>query len=332
MSNLSGYLLSIIIPAYNNVNFIGETLASLQVGITDEVELIIIDDGSTDGTGEVITQYLQQNPGSHIKYFYQENSGVALSRNKGLEHATGKYIGFVDSDDSVSPVYFDVLLPILREEQYHIIDFNLTRDVKKLVTRNNHIPTDTIILKDQQMLALMPIFRAAQWHLVTKIFHRNIIGNDRFEAHRRYEDMIFCPFQYFKCEKILKIKCALYYYRLNSRSITENLIVDDARHMFFAMNKMCDYICEHPEKRTIATLMVVNSFLEGRKILRKTKGYYGYDTDMLNVINKALACFDSRMVSRKVFFKMKFTTIDSNLSYTRHRLSKVYKNFWATRN
>lgn len=320
------YLLSIIIPSYNNAQFIRETLLSLHnSGITDEVEIIIINDGSTDNTDEQIDIFYQKIPSSNIKYIYQQNQGVAISRNVGLDNATGKYIGFVDSDDVVSANYFDILLPMLRREKYDLIEFSLTRNINKLYPNNNVVIRKCeIMLKD--ISALIPTFRAAQWHLVSKIFHRDIIGQDHFEEHRRYEDMIFCPFQYFKCTNLLKIECNLYYYRVNKGSITENLKDSDVRHIFFAMNKMCRYIQDNSNKKTIATLMIINCFLEGRKVLRKKKGYYRYEEDMLSDIHHALACCDQRVVKKSIIYKMKYPSIDRFISFTRYHVLKACKN------
>lgn len=330
MLNQSDYLLSIIIPTYNNAEFIIETLSSLQAGITEEVELIIINDGSSDNTEQCIKEFYQDKFGHQVKYIYQHNKGVAITRNVGLENASGKYIAFVDSDDIVSPEYFSVLLPVLREEKYDIVEFNLTRDINKLFNKdeNNNAPLllKEMVLSDKQLSSLMPTFRAAQWHITTKIFHRRIIGQDRFEAHRRYEDMIFCPFQYFKCTRILKIAHALYFYRINNTSITENLKENDIKHIFFAMRKMCNYAESNTEKRTIATLMIVNCFLEGRKILRKKKGYYHYEDCMLNDIEYALRCCDISVVNKKVLYKMKYTKVDIFISAVRFYFLKTCKN------
>lgn len=67
---------------------------------------------------------------SQRQVYKPKNQGVAITRNVGLAHATGKYIGFVDSDDIVCTDYFTILLPKLREEKYDILEFNLTRDIK----------------------------------------------------------------------------------------------------------------------------------------------------------------------------------------------------------
>ncbi|VEC01957.1 Chondroitin polymerase [Cedecea lapagei] len=329
MSERNDYLLSIIIPTYNNAEFIISTLSSLQQGLTDEVELIIINDGSTDSTDEKIAAFYQSRPCNNVKIIHQKNQGVAVARNRGLDIATGTHIAFVDSDDTISSEYFSLLLPILREKQYDIVEFSLTRDEEKLHTSqpgsNEKIERSELILQDAQYLPLMPTFSAAQWHLVTKIFRRDLLGNDRFEANRRYEDIIFSPFQYFKCRKILKLNVNLYYYRINSKSITENLRESDAQHIFFAMRKMCDYIKNNPEKRAVATLMIANCFLEGRKIVRKKKGYYAYDAQMLSDIKTAIEYCDESVMNKKVIYKMRHPWVDTFISATRNKVLKFCK-------
>ncbi|WP_417644665.1 glycosyltransferase family 2 protein [Citrobacter freundii] len=114
MVNTSGYLLSIIIPTYNNAELITATLASIHQSITDDVEVIIVNDGSTDLTEERINAFYREKDCHNVKYISQKNQGVAITRNVGLTHATGKYIGFVDSDDIVCADYFTILLPKLR--------------------------------------------------------------------------------------------------------------------------------------------------------------------------------------------------------------------------
>lgn len=331
MTERPEYLLSIIIPAYNNDRFIADTLQSLQNGITHEVEIIIVNDGSTDNTEKQILDFYERYPNAHVKYIYQDNQGVAIARNVGLENASGKYIAFVDSDDAISPLYFSILLPKLREEKYDLIEFDLTRCMDNLhgyrPESNEKVNERNILLHDKSQASLIPTFRDSQWHLMTKIFHHKIIGNDRFEEHRRYEDVIFCPFQYFKCTTILKIDNYLYFYRVNRASITENIKESDAHHIFFAMNKMRDYIAQNREKKTLGTLMIVNCFLEGRKILRKKKGYYCYETDMIDDIQHALRTCDTSVVDKKVIFKMKYIAVDTFISSVRYRLQKTCKAF-----
>jgi glycosyltransferase involved in cell wall biosynthesis len=90
-------MISIIIPAYNSEKYITETINSVLTQTYTDWELIIIDDGSTDNTAEIVKQFCEKD--DRIKYYYQENSGVSSARNLGIEKAEGNIIAFLDADD-----------------------------------------------------------------------------------------------------------------------------------------------------------------------------------------------------------------------------------------
>ena len=98
---------SVIIPAYNAARTLPRCLNSLCPQLRDDVELLLIDDGSTDDTGAVCQSYAERHP--QIRIFSKENGGVSSARNVGLENARGEYILFVDADDAVREDYFSVL-------------------------------------------------------------------------------------------------------------------------------------------------------------------------------------------------------------------------------
>ena len=88
---------SIIIPVYNLEKYIVNCLESIFAQTYESLEIICIDDGSNDKSAEIIKKYSVAD--SRIKYYYQQNSGVSVARNKGLDEATGDYVMFVDGDD-----------------------------------------------------------------------------------------------------------------------------------------------------------------------------------------------------------------------------------------
>lgn len=93
-------LVSVIVPVYNSEKYIDDTIKSILNQTYENIEIIIIDDGSSDRSAEVIKWRIDIYHGKKtIKYYYQENSGVSISRNNGMEKANGKYIAFMDSDD-----------------------------------------------------------------------------------------------------------------------------------------------------------------------------------------------------------------------------------------
>ena len=98
---------SVIIPVYNSEKTIARCLDSLTAQNRDDVQIIVVNDGSRDGSEEIILRLAGENPS--IEYVYQDNAGVSRARNTGLSHAKGTYVTFVDSDDYVTDDYFSVL-------------------------------------------------------------------------------------------------------------------------------------------------------------------------------------------------------------------------------
>lgn len=100
-------LISVIIPVYNAENFIRRCVDSVLGQTYSKWELIPVDDGSTDSSLRILKEYEARD--SRIKVIHQENAGPGLARNKGIENASGDYVVFIDSDDVITPDYFEKL-------------------------------------------------------------------------------------------------------------------------------------------------------------------------------------------------------------------------------
>ena len=100
-------LLSVIIPVYNVQDYIGECFESIIMQNTDCMEVICIDDGSTDDSGKICDEYAKKN--ANIIVVHQENKGVAAARNLGLKLASGEYIAWIDPDDYISENWFEII-------------------------------------------------------------------------------------------------------------------------------------------------------------------------------------------------------------------------------
>lgn len=151
--------ISVIIPVYNCAEYIGATLKSVINQDFKDYEIIVIDDGSTDNSLKIINETLN-GCGVQYKVIHQENAGVSVARNRGIEISTGEYLVFVDGDDIV-------LRNHLSELYNPIYDFNLIQFAKKdddsLVTPNrinyNFISTDEFIKKELNMEMLFNFFQ-----------------------------------------------------------------------------------------------------------------------------------------------------------------------------
>lgn len=116
-------LFSIIIPVYNNKNYLCDCVDSILSQNFKDYEIILIDDGSTDGSELLCDAYARQD---NIKAYHIGNKGVSYARNKGIEEAEGEYIWFVDSDDTVIPDSLDILTETVKSTKTDFISFGIT--------------------------------------------------------------------------------------------------------------------------------------------------------------------------------------------------------------
>ena len=102
-------MISVIVPAYNLENYISRTLDSILAQTYNDIEIIVVNDGSNDNTGNIIDKYAKENPGK-VNAIHIENSGVTKARSAGIREAQGDWIGFVDGDDIIEPDMYEHLM------------------------------------------------------------------------------------------------------------------------------------------------------------------------------------------------------------------------------
>ena len=112
---ITNYVVSVIIPMYNAERFVKQTIESVLNQTYKEIEIIVIDDNSTDASASIVQQMMSEYP--QIRYFkFNENMGVANARNKAIDMATGRYIAFLDSDDLWFPEKIEKQIQLLKEK------------------------------------------------------------------------------------------------------------------------------------------------------------------------------------------------------------------------
>ena len=120
------YKISIIIPIYNASKYLKRCVDSILRQTRQDFELILVNDGSKDDSGEICQQYAENK--SNIKYISKNNGGVSSARNIGIEHSCGEFICFVDADDWLEPNYIEKLAEKFESDNIDMVECNLIED------------------------------------------------------------------------------------------------------------------------------------------------------------------------------------------------------------
>lgn len=224
-------LLSVIIPVYNAQQYLSRAIDSVKSQLKARMELILVDDGSSDGSGGICDGYAAED--SRILVIHQTNAGASAARNRGIRQARGQYISFLDADDEILPSAYEALEDIL--EQYHpdLVDFGWKYVTLQGDTQENHHRLPKNQLLDQQIITdtVLPVMLNLVDNpgarifpfLWNKVFKRSIIlenGIQLPENCRVWEDNPFIV-QYLKyCRSYYSLDWILYTYHGTPRSLS----------------------------------------------------------------------------------------------------------------
>ncbi|MFZ4834689.1 glycosyltransferase family 2 protein [Rouxiella sp. Mn2063] len=323
----SPYLISFIVPFYNNEDYIVAALSSLLNQVTPDVEIVIIDDGSTDSSGTLVKEYLATLNLPQVTFISQKNGGVAHARNVGLAHVTGRYTAFLDGDDLLSPDFLNTLRPILIDEAYDIVEFNYQKfdQHPPLPSSQKQVKLVEYDFSKSGLDCLTPVFTKSLWHLPTRVYKHTLLAGESFPIGRRYEDVIFTPFIYFKSRKIAHLDQIFYFYRDNSQSITRNIKPKDIDDLLFAIDKMVSFAISHQNDqqiRNLAALMIINCLANVKSMTKALYGYYRYDGHTLKTFRSAAAICQGTSIPTKKVWQLRYPQVDTWLSKIRWQLKK----------
>ena len=226
--------ISIIVPVYNGEKYIKKCLESLITQTLEDIEIICVNDGSTDSTLSILEKY--SNSDNRIKVISTENKGQGHARNIALSKSNGDYISFVDADDWIEKETYALLFNKAKSENLDILFFQMINYIdktKKLVETdlynhkcfedNNLIETSVFNCENtKSFLFEIPVCP------VSKIYKKEFLksNNLRFPEGMLFEDNSFFYESYFNCERAGFLKKHLYYRRRHDESVTQTF---DAR-------------------------------------------------------------------------------------------------------
>lgn len=213
--------LSIIVPVYNVEKYLERCINSLTEQTFRNTEILLIDDGSTDKSGELCDSWGVKY--DNIKVFHKSNGGQSSARNVGLLNATGTYIAFVDSDDFVHPQMYEILMKQAKETDSDMVSckhikYNEVEKCKFDHIRPSECKFDIVngehVIKQYWKFA-QHILGMAPWN---KVYKRAIFQDNFFKEGIIYEDHYILPYILEKCKKISYTDLELYYYYQSDNS------------------------------------------------------------------------------------------------------------------
>ena len=180
-------LITVIIPVYNIMEYLPRCVRSVTAQTYRELEIILVDDGSTDGTGELCDRLAEED--SRIQALHKENGGSSSARNLGLGHASGEYVGFVDSDDYIEPDMYERLYRGIRE--YHVPAAQIGRN--EIDEQGNLLPDICKAPETAEIWESRDFLRELLMHrgdcsFCTKLIRRELFEGMEFPAGKLNED------------------------------------------------------------------------------------------------------------------------------------------------
>ncbi len=210
--------ISVIVPIYKVEDYLDKCVSSILNQTYDNLEIILVDDGSPDNCGAMCDGYANRD--SRIRVIHKENGGLSDARNAGLAVCTGDYVSFVDSDDYLSPDFYKALLNVIKDNNCDIAEC----DVKKVFV--NDIPDYTPyseanvnVYDTRQALFMLVNDRVIHQHVWNKLYKRAAVEGELFKKGKTNEDEFWTYRIIGRSNTVAHIDAPLYYYMQRETSI-----------------------------------------------------------------------------------------------------------------
>ena len=278
------YKISIIVPVYNVEKYLCKCIESILGQTFTDFELILVNDGSTDRSGEICDKYKYVD--KRIKVIHKENGGLSSARNAGIDIAEGEYIGFIDSDDWIDLNMYNKLynLAILNGADITQCNFQKVYDEATInedsIEQNIRIINKNEALKDLLECRELYIQSVVTWN---KVYKKYLFENIRFPEGKIHEDE-FTTYKVFdKANKLVRTNEKLYFYRQTPNSIMNSKFNKKRLDYFEALRQQLNYFKNYNNE--FYEMVLANYDMALRNTYFKAKNYMN-DSEILNSIIK----------------------------------------------
>lgn len=233
-------LISVIVPVYHVEKYLDRCVQSIVDQTYRNLEIILVDDGSPDRSGEICDAWAAKDP--RIKVIHQENRGGGPARNAGFDIARGTFVGLVDSDDFIAPDMYEQLLRRMTDG-VDIVECEMVK------TENDHAPFSSAAETED---VICSVTEAMRLHISdtlfcqtppNKLYRRSAIGDARFPAGTGIDDEYWTYRVIGNAGKLVHIRSVLYAYRQHGNSVMHSLTIPKRLRAIEAKTQRLQYIC-----------------------------------------------------------------------------------------
>lgn len=263
-------MISVIVPVYNVEKYLEECLDSIQNQIYTDIEVILVNDGSTDNSEVICEKYCEQD--KRFKLINQKNQGQSSARNVGVEASTGEFIAFVDSDDIIKINYLEKLMQYMTED-IDIVESNFTVSKKDFFIETSK---ETMILFEGNSQEAVKIFpnHVLSVNPVTKLYRRSIVEAVPYLEGLIFEDIYSGIGMLKYIRKIIKIDYVGYYYRQHQSSTMHRTFTEKNLDVFIVSDKLIELYSDREELIPyIASFLVHVATMHYQDYMRKGNPY-----------------------------------------------------------
>ncbi|WHY85189.1 glycosyltransferase [Neobacillus novalis] len=272
--------ISIIVPVYKVEPYIRKCVDSILAQTLTDFELILVDDGSPDNSGEICDEYASID--SRVVVIHKENGGQSTARNAALDIAKGDYIGFVDSDDWIEADMYELLYDMCIKNNCDIANCTSTIYFKNRTVKNG-THSLTLHSRKEAMRVMLEgkLYDEVVW---TKLIKRSLLENIRFPVGVIYEDTAFTYKVIHNATRICCVGAPKYHYIKRDESTMDRAIKNlriDAVLIYEEMYKFIER--NYPELQTLVTLKLANSAMVILNLISFNSKFSKYKTEYLKV-------------------------------------------------
>lgn len=219
-------MISVIMPVYNAGKYLREAIESVLNQSYRNLELILIDDGSEDGSGEICNEYRVD---CRVKVIHKENEGVQLARNDGIKLATGEYLTFVDADDVIERNAYQMATDVFRKYKTDLVFFAFQEDISDIALKDkaDHVQPEIVLIRKEELYRNYMDKAYIGGYVWNKVWRKGKISGLEFRGDLPMaEDSVFVWDSLARIESAAQIKETLYHYRMHMTSISKGAAPD----------------------------------------------------------------------------------------------------------